>query len=47
MLKVPTIPMLKILKSYKEAHNIPLRLNRLEELIRCFKMYCDQNKKLN
>jgi hypothetical protein len=47
MSKVPVIPMFKILAQWKAANDLPFRLNRLEELIRCYHHYCKHAKCLN
>ncbi len=36
---IPVIPMVKILKQYAEAHDLPFNMNRWEEIIRCFNHY--------
>lgn len=37
--QIPVIPMLRVLRQYVEANNLPFRLNRWEEIIRAFNHY--------
>lgn len=46
-MKVPVLRILPALRSYLDSIGSPLRLNRPEELLRAFDMYCDYAKKKN
>lgn len=46
-MKVPALPMIRILQQYAYANKIPLRTNRPDELILLFEHYCNNCKKLN
>lgn len=36
---VPVIPMMKALRQYCQRYNLPFRLNRWEEIVRCLHHY--------
>lgn len=36
---IPVVPMVNILRQYAAARNLPFRMNRWEEIIRCFNHY--------
>jgi hypothetical protein len=36
---IPVIPMVRILRQYASANNLPFRMTRWEEIIRCFNHY--------
>lgn len=36
---MPVIPMLKVLRQYRDTYNLPFRLNRWEEIVRCLHHY--------
>lgn len=36
---IPMIPMLKVLKNFAAANNIPLKATSYESIIRCFNIY--------
>jgi len=46
-MKIPMIPMLRILKQYAAAKNLPLKATSFESIIRTFQHYCQSCKKLN
>jgi hypothetical protein len=37
---LPVIPMVTILRQYAAANKLPFRMNRWEEIMRCFHHYC-------
>lgn len=37
---IPVVPMVNILKQYAAANDLPFRMNRWEEIVRCFSHYC-------
>lgn len=40
MHNIPMIPMLRTLRQYAAANNLPFRMNRWEEIVRCHHHYC-------
>lgn len=44
---IPTIPMVKILRQYALAHQLPFDMRRWEDIVRCYIHYSEHVKKLN
>lgn len=47
MKDILVIPLIRVLQQYVDAHRLPFRLNRAEEIIRCFNHYNIHVAKLN
>jgi hypothetical protein len=45
--RIPVKPMVRILSQYVQAHNLPFRMNRWEEIVRAFHHYNQTAKYLN